>query len=109
MKKLLKVGVASAVMIAFVTAQPVAAKERHKHHKDNDAAAAILAGVIGLGVGVAIAKHGKNHDNDYQWDYNQYGQPFSPANNVYCYPRQRTCYRNGHIAYKWTRKVFGEY
>lgn len=83
--------------------------DRHRRDKGDAAAAAIIAGVVGLGIGVAISKHGRNRDTDYQWDHDQYGQPFSPANGVFCYPRQRVCYRDNHLAPKWTRRVFGDY
>lgn len=109
MKTLAKIGLAGLLVAASVTANPAVAKEKHRPHKDKDATAAVIAGVLGLGVGIAIARHGKNHDNDYQWDDDVYGRPFSPADNVYCYPKQRTCYRNNRIAYKWTRQIFGDY
>lgn len=112
MSRYLKCLVATALVISGSSGTAYAAKDKHKphHHKKNDAAAAaIIAGVIGLGIGASIAKHRNDRDDYYQWDQEQYGQPFSPAARVNCYPRQRLCYKNDHIAPKWTRRMFGDY
>ena len=110
MSKLMKAALLGAFMVSSLGASPASAKERKKHDKNGDATAAvIIAGIVGLGVGVAMSKHGKDHDSNYAWDQDRYGQPFSPTNNVHCYPKQRLCYRNNHIAPKWTRRIFGDY
>lgn len=112
MSKFLKFAVTAVLMASSVSGQAIAAKEKHRPHHDKDkngAAVAIIAGVIGLGIGASIAKHRNDRDDYYQWDEEQYGQPFSPAARVTCYPRQRLCYKNDHIAPKWTRRMFGDY
>ncbi len=36
--------------------------------------------------------------------------PFSPADNVTCYPRERACYnRRGYYMPSWTRRVFSKW
>lgn len=66
-----------------------------------------LAAIVALGVGVAIAKHGKDHDHGTGWNQDYYGQPFSPTANVVCLPGPRRCYDHGHVSYRWTRRIFG--
>jgi hypothetical protein len=109
--KYFKATLAAAVVITSCSGPAFAKDRRRPHHHDNNnnaAAAAVIAGVIGLGIGASIAKHRRDREDD-RWDQEQYGQPFSPAARVTCYPRQRLCYKNDHIAPKWTRRMFGDY
>ena len=107
MNKLCRIAV--TLLAGMAVLQPAQASARDRKHKDDAAAAAVIAGIVGLGIGVAAAKHGKNRHNNYQWDDGLYGQPFSPKRSVICYPRQYRCYKDGYYSDKWTRRVFGNY
>jgi hypothetical protein len=88
--------------VAFVVTGPptVMAQER------NDAKAAIAA-IIALGIGVAIVRHGNDHDLNSDWDQNAYGEPFSPSVGIVCLPGPRQCFENSHFSARWTRRIFG--
>jgi hypothetical protein len=60
-----------------------------------------LAALLALGLGIAVLK------NSEQWDDDLYGEPFSPSPGVVCVPKPRKCYKNGHLSYRWTRRIFG--
>lgn len=72
---------------------------------DNEKAA--LAAILALGIGIAAAKHGANHDGNTQWDEDRYGKPFQPAAGVVCLPKPRKCYKDGHLSWRWTQRIFG--
>lgn len=65
-----------------------------------------LAALLAVGVGVAIAKHGKDHNSNADWDAQLYGDPFSPARGVVCLPRPRKCYEDGNLSWRWTKRIF---
>lgn len=91
----------SVLALALATAAPPAtAKEMTDAEK-------ALAALVALGIGVAVAKHGKNHDSTSTWDEDLYGEPFSPARDVVCLPRPRKCYEDGHLSWRWTQRIFG--
>lgn len=65
-------------------------------HKEKDNSAVIAGAVIGAAIlGAALASKDKHRDD---W--------FSPADDVRCNKRERTCYRDGHRSDYWTRRVF---
>ncbi len=66
-----------------------------------------LAALLALGVGIAAAKHGKDHNSTSQWDEDRYGKPFSPSAGVLCVPKQQHCFHDGAISWRWTRRIFG--
>jgi hypothetical protein len=66
-----------------------------------------IAAALAIGLAVAAAKHGKDHDGSSQWDESLHGQPFRPAAGVVCMPKPRKCYEGGHISWRWTKRVFG--
>ncbi|WP_373505590.1 hypothetical protein [Aestuariivirga sp.] len=87
--------------------------------KNNSAVgAAIVGGIVGIGVGAALSDQ---HHHNKKIYYNGYNPPYapgaydpyfakvySPASNVVCYSAQRVCYNNnGSYASKWTRRVYG--
>ena len=92
-----------SVAMAALAVQPAAAQKRLD---GNDAAGAIAA-IVAIGIGVAIARHGKNHDLNSDWDEDIYGKPFSPSPNVVCLPTPRQCFENSHFSRRWTRRIFG--
>lgn len=95
-------GIALSLALAAMAPQPVLAQQQDR----NDTGAAIAA-IITLGVGVAIARHGKDHDRNSDWDDGAYGDPFSPSPNVVCLPKPRQCFQNSHFSARWTRRIFG--
>lgn len=73
-------GIAVLASSALLTlASPVAA--------NNDVAAAVAAGVVGVAIGASLADHHKHHGH-------KYDGTFSPKPGVTCYDRQRACYKN---------------
>ena len=90
----------SVLALALATAAPPAAA------KEMTDAEKALTALLALGVGVAIAKHGKDHNANSNWDSQLYGDPFSPARDVVCLPRPRKCYEDGHLSWRWTKRIF---
>ena len=68
---------------------------------------AALAIILALGVGVAAARHGGNHDSTTDWDEGLYGKPFSPSDGIVCLPKPRQCYADGNLSQRWTQRIFG--
>lgn len=99
MKRILITLLAATLVFATVAPRPASALS-----EDEKKALAIA---LALGLGIAAAKHGKTHNSSTDWDEGLYGQPFSPGQNVLCMPKQRKCYVNGHLSYRWTRRIFG--
>ena len=101
-----RTNLAAAVLslsLAAMTPQGAVAQER----LDRDEAGAAIAAIIALGLGVAIARHGKDHDLNSDWDQDSYGEPFSPSPNVVCLPQPRQCFERSHYSARWTRVIFG--
>lgn len=100
-----------AVMASSLAPLPALAQQRGREdeEKKQDNTGAIVAGIAAIGIGIAIATSKKGDDDRYesQWDGNLYGDPFSPARDVTCVPRQRKCYERGHLSYSWTKRIFG--
>ncbi len=97
-----------ALVASTLAPLPAYAQDRDEDEK-KDNTGAIIAGIAALGIGIAIATSKKGDDDRYdnEWDGNLYGDPFSPANNISCYPRQKKCYDRGHFSYSWTKRIFG--
>lgn len=51
-----------------------------------------IAALLALGIGIAAAKHGNNHDSTTESDEDRYGEPFSPGSGVTCLPKPKQCY-----------------
>lgn len=98
-----------ALICAATSPAPVIARDRDDKGDRKDNTAAVIGGLAAIGIGIAIAtsKHGDDHRHDSQWDSNLYGNPFTPAPDVVCVPRQRQCFARGHYSYGWTKRVFG--
>jgi hypothetical protein len=92
-----------ALALAAMMPNPATAQER----VSNDQAGAAIAAIIALGIGVAIARHGNDHDLNSDWDADTYGAPFSPSPNVVCLPEPRQCFEQSHYSARWTRRIFG--
>ncbi len=101
MKRTAITGAVLAVTLASAAPGPTLAGEM------TDAQKAIAA-IVAIGVGVAIARHSKDHDSGSNWDDDRYGQPFSPSANVVCLPKPRQCYERSHLSARWTRRIFGD-
>jgi hypothetical protein len=97
----------SALLLVVLCVALSATANRPATASDMTDAQKALAAILALGVGVAIAKHGKDHDHNTHWDEDRYGKPFSPSANVVCIPRQERCYDHGHLSHRWTRRIFG--
>jgi hypothetical protein len=70
----------SAVLVAGLAIAPVAQAERwhgggEHHHGGNAAGAAIVGGLVGLGLGAAIASNGGYAPGYYAPPYSYYGPP----------------------------------
>lgn len=108
MKRLAVTTATLALVAGSLTPLPVAAQaqtpEEKSSEKKDDHTAAIVAGIAAIGIGIAIATSDKDKD---KWDGDRYGDPFSPARNVECVPRERICYERGHYSYSWTQRIFG--
>lgn len=100
---------ATFALVASTLSPSIAYAQEADEEKKKDNTGAIIAGIAALGIGIAIATSKKGDDDRYdnQWDGNLYGDPFSPSNNISCYPRQKKCYDRGHFSYSWTKRIFG--
>lgn len=94
-----------ALFFAITVSLPPMAQAQERMNS-NDAAGAIAA-IIALGIGVAIARHGNDHNLNSDWDNGTYGEPFSPSANVVCLPGPRHCFERSHYSARWTRRIFG--
>jgi hypothetical protein len=86
---------ALSMAAASVMPQPSAARA------DKEDIARALAALAIIGIAANAKKDGDG------WDEDRYGEPFSPSNGVTCLPKPRQCYQNGHLSYRWTRRIFG--
>lgn len=101
MKRTVLSGAVLAFALSAMAPQSATAEQRINREE----AGAAIAAIIALGIGVAIATHGNDHDSG--WDDDAYGQPFSPSPNVVCLPRPRQCFERSHYSARWTRRIFG--
>ena len=92
-----------SLSLAAMVPQNAVAEQR----LDRDEARVAIAAIIALGIGVAIARHGNDHDLNSDWDQQTYGEPFSPSPNVVCLPQPRQCFERSHYSARWTRRIFG--
>jgi hypothetical protein len=92
MTKLLKKGVLglAAVATLAMTATPADAQYRRYRHHDNDAGWAIGAGIIGLGIGAAIASGNRGYYGGGYYDRGYYGRGYDSG---YYAPRYRYRHR----------------
>ena len=66
---------------------------------NDDAAAALAAGVIGAAIGASLADHAHHH--------HKHKNQFSPKPGITCYDREAACYHdNGGFAGKMTWEVY---
>lgn len=72
-----------------------------------DTTGSMFSAIIALGTGLAILRHGSDHDLNSDWDQKAYGDPFSPGEGVLCLPHPRQCFENSHISPQWTARIFG--
>jgi hypothetical protein len=93
MRKLATVALCGGLSLVALTPPPA--------HALSDDQKKGLAVLLALGLGIAAAK---NHN---EWDNDLYGEPFSPSPDVVCLPKPRKCYKDGHLSYRWTRRIFG--
>jgi hypothetical protein len=93
MKRLAPAALCCALALSAIAPEPA--------HALSDDQKKGLAVLLALGIGIAAAK---NRD---EWDNDLYGEPFSPNPDVVCLPKPRKSYKNGHLSYRWTRRIFG--
>ena len=103
MKRTMLAGTVLSIAFAAMTPNAAVAQER----LNSDQTGAAIAAIIALGIGVAIARHGKDHDLNSDWDQDSYGEPFSPSQNIVCLPKPRQCFERSHYSARWTRRIFG--
>jgi hypothetical protein len=108
-----------ALIAALVAAVGLSTAMPQQASANNSAVgAAIVGGIVGLGVGAALSDQHHHNKKIYYNGYNPpyapggydpyFSKAYSPAANVVCYPAQRVCYNNnGSYAAKWTRRVYG--
>lgn len=102
-----RLGLGRISLVAAAAALVVATSLPHPAQALSDDEKAALAMLLALGAGIAAAKHGRDHDNNADWDEDSYGQPFRPGPGVVCLPKPKKCYKDGHLSYRWTRRIFG--
>lgn len=67
---------------------------------NNDVAAALAAGVVGVAIGASLSDHHKHHGH-------KQGGSFSPKPGVTCYDRQAACYHDdGSFASNMTWDIY---
>lgn len=100
MRKVLTLGLAATTAISAVAFSTAASAQSYgdSYRRDNDnntAAVAVIAGVVGLAIGAAIASSNKNRSNSYYG--NQYGYGSSPyyGSNAYGYGQTSPYYGSG--------------
>ena len=96
----------AAVVLSLSLAAMVPQSAETQERVDRDEARVAIAAIIALGVGVAIARHGDDHDFNSDWDQDTYGEPFSPSQNVVCLPQPRQCFERSQYSARWTRRIF---
>ena len=106
MTGLIKKAALGATLAATLAAVPAEAQRYrdYRHHRGNDAAgAAIVGGIIGLGLGAAIASSNRDryYDRGYQYD----GYYAQPQYNYYAQPRG---YYNDRSYRRDWRRCFNE-
>jgi hypothetical protein len=97
-------------LAAAIIATPAEAR-RYYHHDDDDAAIAISAGLIGLGVGAALASDGYGH-RGYYYGRGYYGYdpyPYGYYGRGYYRPYGWGGAYYGHRRHCWTQKVWDPY
>ena len=93
-----KAGLAVAVgATALAVAAPAQAQRWHHRHHDggDEAAAAIVGGIIGLGIGAAIASSDNDgyYDNRYYYDRDYYDRDYYAPPPRYSYRYRQRYYR----------------
>lgn len=107
-------GIGAVATVATIAAPAEAQRYRRYRHHDNDAAAAIVGGIIGLGVGAAIASGSRNrgyYDDGYYGRPGYYGSGYGGYYGRGYY--DRGYYRGGGYGYYQprctTRRVYDPY
>ena len=100
----LKKGLIAAVAAATLgtIATPAEARHRYYRHRDNDAAWAIGAGIVGLGIAAAIASSHRGRYYDPYYDRGNYGHGYYRPGY----------YDHGYYGYRgrcYTRRVYDPY
>lgn len=108
-------GIGAAASVAVIAA-PVEAQRYYRHrHNDDAAAAAIVGGIIGIGVGAAIASGSRDRYYDNGYYYGRPGYYGSGYGGYYGrgYGYDRGYYRGGGYGYYaprcYTRRVYDPY
>lgn len=111
MKTFLKkagLGVALGATAIGLTAAPAQAQRYHRyhHHHGNSTGAALLGGLVGLGIGAAIASD--NNDGYYDrgyYDRGYYAPPPPPVAYEYRYDYRPRCWTQWRWDPYWGRNV----
>jgi hypothetical protein len=104
-------GVAAAFTVA-VTAAP--AEARRYHRDDDDAAIAVAAGIVGLGLGVALASDRGRYYDDYGYYHRRHYRPYRYGYGYrsgyrYGHPRYYRGHRRHYARDCFTRRVWDPY
>lgn len=108
-----KLGIIAAATFGLAITGPSTARDRHKHHSDDDKVAGAIAGALVVGAIAAAAskkkrdretyyRDGQRYYRDHQW-----GNEYHPANHTTCVRRIKKCYHRGHYSARWTAREFG--
>jgi hypothetical protein len=98
MTSVLKKAVLGTAMAAtaLVTASPADAQYRRYRHHGDDAAVAIGAGILGLGVGAAIASSNRGYYDPYYSGYGYSSYGYDPYYSGYGYNGYNGYYGRGY-------------
>ena len=97
LKKGLTAAVAAATLGTIAT--PAEARHRYYRHRDNDAALAIGAGIVGLGIVAALASSHRGRYYDPYYDRGYYGHGYYRPGY----------YDRGYYGRCYTRRVYDPY
>lgn len=101
-----------------VASTPAEAQYRYRHHRGDDAALAIGAGVLGLAVGAAVASGSRNrgyYGDGYYYDRGYYGRPYAYNGYYGGYYGRPYGYGYGYDYYRapprrcWTERQWDEW
>ncbi len=111
MRNMMKKAVLGATLAAtaLTAAAPADAQRYRRHHRDNDAGVAVVAGIAGLAIGAAIASDSRRDREVYYrergydpyYDDNYYRERgYYPNDGYYAY-RYRDRYARCHVERRW--------
>ena len=104
---LLKKTLGGLLVAATLAASATPAEARYRHYRHHNSGAVITAGIIGLGVGAAIASSSRGRYYDPYYD-RYYGRPYYYDDGYYGRPYYRG-YRNRYRHHCVTRRVWDPY